>query len=109
MSFSVNYSFFYVLFSEYKKQYSIFTNEKDSSLKISVKIFRTPGNSPEKRLGLTKKDNCVKGLRLLCRRSFKANPDPFQDSRDYLEFFRVVPGIFYINSTTTGVPMVCRR
>ena len=53
-----------------KKQYSIFTNEKDSSLKISVKIFRTPGNSPEKRLGLTKKDNCVKGLRLLCRSVF---------------------------------------
>ena len=44
--------------------------KKITEMEIPVKNLLTTGNSPEKRLWLTKKDNCVKGLRLLCRSVF---------------------------------------
>ena len=65
----VKHNSFYVLFLDAERK-CFFINENKQSLKISMFLFWYPGHSMEKSLGLEKKDNCAKGLRLLCRRIF---------------------------------------
>ena len=65
----------FLLFIRTRIERAVFLVQKDSNVldlprEILMKNLLNTGNSPEKRLRLTKKDNCVKGLRLLCRRVF---------------------------------------